>query len=67
MMGQLVETTSPTRFGNQPANVEQDVREMCPECAAELGLIKDYEAPEAPGIRRASILKELTKKGEVTE
>jgi hypothetical protein len=38
---------------------DQDVREMCPECAAELGLIDDYTAPEPPALHREKVLKEL--------
>lgn len=36
-------------------NEEQDVREMCPECAAALGLNNDYKAPEPPAERKAAI------------
>ena len=36
--------------------LEQEVQEMCPECAAELGLLKNYEAPPSPAARHKAIL-----------
>lgn len=35
---------------------DQDVREMCPECAANLGLNEDYEVPESPAERHRTML-----------
>jgi hypothetical protein len=54
MLGQ---TTKKDAYGN----VHQDVREMCPECAAGLGLIDDYEAPAPPSQRKVDMLKGLEK------
>jgi hypothetical protein len=48
MMGQTVRMPN----GGMQAT-GQDVREICPECAAELGLNPDYQAPEAPAVRKA--------------
>lgn len=53
MMGQLKMVAGPGNAGN---SIQQNVKEMCPECAAELGLITDYEAPLPPSERRAAIL-----------
>jgi hypothetical protein len=44
------------------AQTEQDVQEMCPECAAALGILNDYEAPESPHARRQAMLEGLAAK-----
>jgi hypothetical protein len=48
MMGQTVRMPN---GGMQSTG--QEVREICPECAAELGLNPDYKAPEPPSVRKA--------------
>jgi hypothetical protein len=48
MMGQTVRMPN----GGMQAT-GQEVREICPECAAELGLNPDYKAPEPPSVRKA--------------
>jgi len=69
MLGQLVEAKldmygMPARAAN---NIEQEVAEMCPECAAELGLIRDYNAPLPPAQRKAELLNNIKEKGRATK
>lgn len=60
VMGKVVKN-SKTRdaYGNE-TGLTQEVREMCPECAAELGLLPDYTAPAlSPRERKLSMLEEM--------
>lgn len=59
MLGVTKEVNQSRYQSNQ--EIEQDVREMCPECAANLGLNDEYEAPESPQKRHASLLDQAKK------
>ena len=57
MMGQIIENPN----GGKSYATEQEVREICPECSAEIGLSPDYTAPISPSDRRAELLAGLQK------
>lgn len=42
--------------GVQPTTIEQDV---CPECAARMGLIDDYTAPDSPAVRHSRMIEDV--------
>ena len=68
MMGKLEQAKGPGNgYSGQPGQVTQEVAEMCPECAAEMGLIDNYTTPEAPAERRAAILGRIEKEGTVSK
>lgn len=46
--------------GQQPSTA--NLREICPECSARLGLNEDYEAPVSPSERHKALLAEVEKK-----
>jgi hypothetical protein len=40
---------------------DNEMKEVCPECAAELGMNPDYKAPEPPAVRKELLTKAVRK------
>jgi hypothetical protein len=43
------------QWGGEQPHTEPNVKEICPECAASIGLNDGYEAPESPAERHKAI------------
>jgi hypothetical protein len=49
----------PNQFGGTQPHTQPNIKEICPECAAEIGLNDDYTAPVSPAERKLAIEKAL--------
>jgi hypothetical protein len=49
----------PNQWGGQQPHLEPNLKEICGDCAASMGLNMDYKAPDDPKVRKAELLKEL--------
>lgn len=59
MLGKVEEV--PNQWGGSQPHTQSNIKEVCPECAAAMGLNDDYEAPESPAVRHSRIAKEIAK------
>jgi hypothetical protein len=49
----------PNQWGGQQPSTTPNIKEICGDCAAELGITLDYKAPDSPEERKSKLLKEL--------
>jgi hypothetical protein len=57
IIGKMVQV--PNQWGGQQPHTEPNLKEICGDCAALLGITTDYEAPPSPEERHKEIRKEL--------
>lgn len=62
VMGQIDKNRSVNEY---ITNAQLNAKEICPECAASLGLYDEYEAPLPPATRHAKILGEAVTNGTI--
>lgn len=51
----------PNQWGGQQPSTTNNVKEICPECAAELGLTEDYVPEVSPAERKGALMEQLQK------